>query len=96
MKLIPRHTKIVETIETPFGTVVRENYYKYPESESNLYMIGPKNIILWFAERPMIDDAYANSIRQTKNETIKCSSWKGFDCEIDLRTGKLLNSVFTK
>lgn len=91
-----RHTKIVETLATPVGTLVREDYYKYPRYESNLYMIGEGGSVVWFAERAMPDDAYANPIRGTSSHTVKCASWEGFDCEIDLRTGKLINAEFTK
>ena len=92
----PRHTEIVETVQTPIGLLVREDYYRYPASESNLYMLGADGTVMWFAERASSDDAYANSIRMTNNGTIKCASWNCFDCEIDLQTGELLNAQFTK
>ena len=92
----PRHTEIVETVRTPVGLLVREDYYHYPASESNLYMVGTDGTVLWFAERASSDDCYANPIRMTDSGTIKCASWKCFDCEIDPRTGKLLNAQFTK
>jgi len=96
MKSSPRHTKIAEIVATEFGTLIREDYYQYPRTESNLYMTDSENNVLWFAERAMGDDAYAGQIRQIDNQTIKCASWNGFDCEIDLQTGKLVNAQFTK
>lgn len=94
--ITPRHTRVVETVDTPFGKLVREDYYGYPQTESNLYMVDHNGTPLWFAERAMADDAYANGIRMASEHAVKCSSWNGFDCEIDLQTGKLVSSVFTK
>jgi len=94
--IAPRHTQVVEVIDTAFGTLVREDYYRYPQQESNLYMLDSSSRPIWFAERAMGDDAYANPIRRIGEDKIKCASWKGFDCEIDLRTGRLINAAFTK
>ena len=96
MALSPRHTKIVEAIVTPHGTLVQEDYYLYPKHESNIYMVDNQGDLLWFAERAMDDDAYANKIRKSSDTTVKCASWNGFDCEIDLLTGKLVHAAFTK
>lgn len=96
MDIDARHTKVVETIDTLFGTLVREDYYGYPRSESNLYLVDHHGKPLWFAERAMDDDAYANPIHELKEGSFKCSSWNCFDCEIDLKTGKLIHAAFTK
>jgi hypothetical protein len=94
--IAPRHTRAVEAVETAFGTLIREDYYQYPRHESNLYMVDSGHQPVWFAERAMEDDAYANPIRRMADDKIKCASWNGFDCEIDLRTGKLVHAAFTK
>jgi hypothetical protein len=96
MDIRARHTKIVEKIDTQFGTLVREDYYGYPRSESNLYMVDAQGKPIWFAERVANDDSYANPIRQLGECRIKCASWNGFDCEIDIKSGKLIDSAFTK
>ena len=96
MELIPRHTQIVETIQTRFGLLAREEYFQFPEDESNLYMISPDGVLLWVAERVMEGDVYANPIVRIDQAQISCASWKGYDCEIDLRSGKLLRATFTK
>lgn len=95
MNLTARHTKIVEQISTSFVALVREDYFGYPEAESNIYMVGPDGTIRWFAERAMEKDAFANPIHELGNTTFKCASWKGFTCEIELKTGKLVNAEFT-
>lgn len=96
MSRSPRHTKIVEAIATPYGTLIHEDHYLYPRHESNIYMVEEQGAILWFAERAMNDDAYTNKIRKSSETTVKCASWNGFDCEIDLATGKLVDTAFTK
>jgi hypothetical protein len=94
--ICPRHTEIVETLATPFGTLVREDYYGYPESESNVYMVDAADNLVWFAERPIDGDAFANPLHALGPRSVRCSSWKGFDCEIDLHDGKLVQSKFTR
>ncbi|MBL0044772.1 MAG: hypothetical protein IPP33_10380 [Flavobacteriales bacterium] len=96
LAITPRHTRVVESIDTPFGTLVREDYFGYPQTESNLYLVDAKGDPLWFAERARANDAYANHIRFSGEFSVKCASWECFDCEIDLRNGKLIGAVFTK
>ena len=96
MILLPRHTSIVETVDTPLGTVVREDYYQYPRYESNLYLVNSEGKPIWFAERAMEEDAFANQIRVIDDGRIKCASWNGFDCEISLLDGRLTQASFTK
>jgi hypothetical protein len=96
MPLQPRHTTIVELFETPFGTLVREDYYCYPMGESNVYLLDSKGTPLWFAERPLPDDAYANRIVNLTDKTFECGSWEGFTCKIGLSDGKIIDSMFTK
>jgi hypothetical protein len=96
MSIEARYTQVVETVDTPFGTLVREDYYGYPKSESNIYMLSPHGTLLWFAERAMDDDAYANPICKAGEASINCASWNGFDCEINLEDGKLIHAAFTK
>lgn len=96
MAVHPRYTTVVQLLDTPFGTLVREDYYRYPESESNLYLIDGNSTPIWFAERPMDDDAYANPVVSVNPTRVRCGTRKGFDCEIDLRSGKLIRAEFTK
>lgn len=96
MSIEARHTQVIEAIETPYGTLVREDYYGYPKSEANLYMVDAHGTLLWIAERAMEDDAYANPVHDLGDTTVKCASWNGFDCEINLKNGKLIHAAFTK
>jgi hypothetical protein len=96
MTIIPRHTTVVEAVETRLGILVREDYYGYPQTESNLYMLDAHGDTIWFAEIAMTNDAYANRIRFSSDCSVKCCTWQGFDCEIDLNTGKLMRCEFTK
>jgi len=90
--LLPRHTRVVETVVTAFGTLVREDYRHYPNEESNLYLVDSANTVLWFAQRAMPDDSYANPIVVLGNDKVRCYSAKGIECDIDLKTGRLLNA----
>jgi len=92
----PRHTTIVETMITSWGLLVREDYFLYPEFESNLYMVDSAGSPLWFAERAMEGDAFSNPVRQVNESVVQCASWRGFDCQINLKDGKLVHAAFTK
>jgi hypothetical protein len=92
----PRHTEILETLATEFGTVVREDNRNHPNSEPNLYMLSSEGKVVWFAERKLENDAYPNQIIRISPEKIKCFSAMGLECEIDLRTGKILSAELTR
>jgi hypothetical protein len=87
---------VEESHDTPFGTLVREDYYGYPKTESNLYMLDSNGRPVWFAERLLPDDVYANPIANLGASSFNCASWQGVTCEIDLRTGRIVNTLFTK
>jgi hypothetical protein len=96
MDIKARHTRVLEVVETQYGVLVREDYYGYPEAESNLYMVDVHGTLLWFAERAMYGDSYANPVRVSSSHSVRCASWKGYECEIDLENGRLIHAVFTK
>lgn len=96
MNTQPRHTKIVESISTPFGLLIREECFGYPEAESNIYMVDEDGKPIWFAQRAMDDDAYANQIVRLDENTIRCASWNGFTSDINLKNGTLIRSEFTR
>lgn len=96
MNIQPRHTKIVESISTPFGLLIREEHFGYPEAESNIYMVDEEGKVIWFAHRPMDNDAYANRIVWLDESTIRCASWNGFTSDINLKNGTLIHSEFTR
>ena len=81
---------------TSWGLLVREDYFLYPEFESNLYMVDSAGSPLWFAERAMEGDAFSNPVRQVNESVVQCASWRGFDCQINLKDGKLVHAAFTK
>ena len=96
MNVRPRHTKIVESISTSFGLLIREEYLGYPEAESNIYMVDGDGKPIWFAQREMDGDAYANHIVLLDENTIRCASWNGFTSDINLKNGTLIHSEFTR
>ncbi len=95
MNIKPRHTKIVETLKLDDKTIVREDYMKYPKSESNVYAIDNKGNIIWFAELPSVDDCYANKMR-IENKLLKICSWNCFMVSLDLKNGKIIEKKFVK
>ena len=96
MELKPRHTKIIETHDTKFGILVREDYYQYPEEESNLYLIDGHGKVKWYAEVPVDKDAYPNPIRFLDEDHIQVASWNCYSCKISLIDGKIITRHFTK
>ena len=93
--ITPKHTEIKECIELENGFVIREDYYGYPEGESNLYFLNKEKKELWKAELPMDGDVFSNPMTIDGNDALS-GSWKGFDCRISLTDGKIVDKVFTK
>jgi len=75
---------------------VREDYHGYPKDESNLYLVDSENNVVWFAQRAMKDDCYANPVVPVSQDKIKCFSGKGWECEIDLKTGRLISAELVR
>lgn len=90
------HTKIAQELVTKYGVLVRESYFGFPSSRSNIYMVGENDEIAWFAEKPMPQDLFANDVIELNEETVSCASWAGVTCEINLRNGSIIKSTLTK
>jgi hypothetical protein len=91
----PLGTKIVQVEPLASAIVVREDYYKFPRGQSNLYLIDYVFQILWRAELPMPDDVFANPVL-AYGDYFECASWNGITCRICRTTGRILSTVFTK
>ncbi len=89
------HTDIVQKIYWENKIIIREDYYKYPKSQSNIYALDYKGNVLWFAELPMNNDCYANSM-SIENRKLKTCSWNGFSVLLDLNNGKIIKKEFIK
>lgn len=90
---IPRHTKIEKELVTSLGTVVLEHPVGYARDESNLYCVDPNGKVLWFAELPEANVLYARLKFDDLGEKLLTYSTRNHACEIDPRTGKLLNKI---
>ena len=95
MNKIGIHTEIEEIVETDSLQIIRENYFKFPEGESNIYAKNVEDKIVWFAELPIDGDVYSNPM-EFNDGKLKASSWKGFTVLIDIKNGKIIKSNFTK
>ena len=78
--------------------LVMENYYKYENGEnSNLYCVNQNVEIEWFAEIGKNEDGLDAYVGFTTNGSkVYANTWNYFRHEIDIETGKILSSVFTK
>jgi hypothetical protein len=89
----PRHTKIEKEIVTSFGVVVLEHPVGYARNESNLYCVSNDGKIVWFAELPEVNVLYTRVKFDDQGVKLLTYSTRGHACEIDLRTGKLLDKI---
>lgn len=90
---LPRHTKIEKELATSLGVVILEHPVGYARDESNLYCLAPDGKVLWFAELPEANTLYTRVRFDDQGEKLLTYSTRNHACEIDLRTGKLLNKV---
>ena len=93
MEFQPLHTKVEKSIQTLFGMVIMESTIGFPKSESNLYCASGDGKIIWKAEKP---DPYTLYSRVRLNEdgvTLSTYTLSGHACDLDLRTGKILNKT---
>src|SRR4051812_2249568 len=56
----PLGTKIVQVEPLTSGIVVREDYYRFPRGDSNLYLLDYAFHLIWRAELPTPTDSFAN------------------------------------
>jgi hypothetical protein len=78
--------------------LVMENYYNYENGEnSNLYCINQHIEVEWFAESGKTENGLDNYVEfATNGNKVYATTWNCFRHEIDIETGKILSSVFTK
>ena len=67
----------------------------YKQAFSNVLRCRSNGSIVWTAELPeKSGDAYTNI--EWHEQKLRASSWSGFSVILDVETGKILSSVFTK
>lgn len=86
-------TNIQQILLEGEDAIVLEDYIDFM-GKSNVYLLR-NNKIFWYAELPMEDDIYTGQM-ECVGDNLKLSSWKGFDVLIDIETGKILDSKFSK
>ncbi len=93
MEFQPLYTKIDKNIQTRTGFIVLESPDRFPYTESNLYCIAPNNQILWKAEKPDPHTLYSRVKLNEDGATLSTYTTGGHACDLDLRTGKILNQT---
>jgi len=91
MDLQPLHTKIDKSIQTVHGTLVLENHVGYPRGESNLYCVSSDGRIAWHAEKPDSYTFYSRMMLGDDGSVISTYTINGHACDLDPKTGKILN-----
>lgn len=88
-----------ESLLTKHGTLVRSNWRTHADwHTSNLCLVDDYGRILWRSEMPASDqkDCWPNPLFDLTEDTVKCISLDGWECTIDLRTGRILNKEWGK
>lgn len=77
--------------------IVFNGYYGFEHHRKlgNIAAIDLNCHEVWRAEVPIEGDIFANA-PYYDNGVLKASSWNGFDCSIDERSGKIVKKEFTK
>ncbi|MFA7290551.1 MAG: hypothetical protein WC055_16885 [Melioribacteraceae bacterium] len=106
------HTEIVDRKTVGDLEIIRENPNNYPKAKSNIYAKNREGKIEWYSELPLTGDIYPNPIQWNKSlnekgkscddfyvdnpETFSVSSWYCYTVSISYKTGKILQTEFTK
>ena len=88
-----RYTKIAKVIEVSTGRAILEDHSLFPLAESNLYFVSPDGELLWHAERPAPDAHYIRARLNEDGKSLSAYTTGRHACEIDLKSGKLLNKI---
>jgi len=91
MDIQPLHTKIDKTIQVNAGVIVLESPSGFPRNDSNLYLIGSDQRIVWKAEKPDVSTYFSRVRLNEDGETISAYTVHGHACELVLKTGKLIS-----
>jgi hypothetical protein len=91
MIIEPLYTIVDKTIQVNAGVIVLENPAKFPRNESNLYLVGMKGEIVWKAEKPDAGTLFSRVKLNEDGETFSAYTLNGHACDLELRTGKLIN-----
>ena len=91
----PLGTKIVQVEPRTSGIIVREDYYRFPPGDSNVYLLDYAFRLIWRAELPKPTDSYANPV-EDHGDYLQCASWECFSCRICPDTGRIISKQFTK
>jgi hypothetical protein len=92
----PVGTSVVQALVVGSRLIVREDYYGYPPGQSNVYCLTDDFGLVWFAELPTRNDAFANPLILDSEGRLSSASWGGITCSIDIETGCIITALLTK
>ena len=77
--------------------IVQYSHYEFSSIEfaSNVVLVNSDLEPIWKAELPSSDDIFCGE-PQIKRQSLSIGTWKGFLCSIDIGTGKIESTEFTK
>ena len=106
------HTKVIDSRIIDRFKIIQEDQKSYPSGKSNIYALDSDGKIIWEAELPFTDDIYPNPIKWDKvlnsksmkwdefyidsPDSLTVSSQRGITVSISYRTGRIVQSEFTK
>jgi hypothetical protein len=85
------YTNIEKMIQINAGIIVLENPSGFPYKDTNLYLIDQHGKIIWKAEKPVPGTSFSRVKLNDDGETFSAYTLGGHACELELRTGKLIN-----
>jgi hypothetical protein len=89
-------TSVVQLLPLGAGrVVVRENYFRFPRGESNVYCLDAALREVWRAELPAPSDVYANPVA-ADGGLLRVASWECWSCELEPASGRIVRKEFTK
>ncbi|HEV8482164.1 MAG TPA: hypothetical protein VGV87_01290 [Blastocatellia bacterium] len=92
----PIGTKVVQVLKLVSERwLIREDYFHFPASLSNLYCIDGSLATVWSAELPSSDDSYCNDAKVVDGKLFAWT-WNCYRCELDMSSGRIVAKQFTK
>ena len=85
-------TKIKQAEDINGFIIIREDYYDF--NGSNIYALDTNGAKVWTAELHNKSDIFVGF--DFDGSTLRCQTWNGFSCQIDINSGALVGKVFTK
>jgi hypothetical protein len=92
----PVGTQVVQVLHLGADRwLIREDYFRFPAGQSNLYCVDGGLATIWSAELPSSDDPYCNEAKVIDGKLFAWT-WNCYCCELEIRSGRIISKCFTK